>query len=366
MKFLRASGIHLAIACPPSALPDDMPISETSDAARLGTAAHDGQARQAQGQTVDVPALARLHDVDEGELSFLLGNGAMMLGRLHAPELADADVEMPLSVVLLFDLVGSVGLAGTLDYLWIKGRDAGCVDWKSGRKDADYRDQLMAYAVLVFGHYPTVDNITATVAWMRDAEEETYVITREDIPAWQDRLGNSLRTPDQYRPGEHCGFCPRKFGCPALLQRQRQMIAVFNPGLTQSQTIRELSPAHKIELYRQAAEVTRLAEYVKADIKADIAEHGPIESDTHVLRLTEENQRVIDPLKGWDALQGALTDNEMAKAVHVSISAAEEAVGKRAPRGMAAAAKRELGAALAAAGAVRMRAVTKVREMRKA
>ena len=160
---LRCSGLPLAFLCGGAVRPDDLGINETNTAATVGTAAHEGLARLVETGRVDwdaVPEIAKRHGVDEVELRVLLAQGAklwaVVKSSMPAPR---AEVELE----AVFEGDNPWRLTGHADILGRSGNTADVGDWKGGRLDSPYREQLIGYAALALLTDDTLEAATAAV-----------------------------------------------------------------------------------------------------------------------------------------------------------------------------------------------------------
>lgn len=356
MRTVRCSFAATLIACPPSGEPPAVVIDEKSEAGEMGTATHAVMTSITRGNPTPIADAAEEYGVDADELGGLVETGGRLFDGLRGPEGCESGAEDELSAE-----VCGVRLTGHRDYWWRLGERAGLVDWKTGRVNTDHRDQVMGYAALMFANLPTVRTIDVTIAWLRDGTIEPYVVTREDMPAWYERFAAALKNDGVYRPGEHCTFCPRRYECPALLQRQRGVLAVFDKG---ERTLANMTKAEQIDLYAMVARVARMAEAAKAEFRS-LLRDGPIVTDDAELSLAAEVHRSVDPLKGWEVLHDHFSPEEMGEIIKVSLSEAERIYSKASPRGEKVSDKRALVGRLDAVGAIRRVTSYKTKLVRK-
>lgn len=94
---IRASAMPLAMTCPGS-VRGELRIDEEGDAARIGTAVHEGLRPLVELGSVNwdgVPALARRFNVNESELRMLLGLGTQLWRKVE-PSFPEALTEVEL------------------------------------------------------------------------------------------------------------------------------------------------------------------------------------------------------------------------------------------------------------------------------
>jgi hypothetical protein len=360
----RASDAPIAFLCGGSVRPATLAVRERNDAADLGSAVHEVLRNLAESGSVnwaETALVAARWGVPEDDLRMLAG-AALKLWEQVGETFARAITEVPFR----YEGRGWV-LTGHADLLAEGDGVARLADWKSGRKDADYSQQMQAYGALALLDDPSLREVTVTILWIRDAAIENYTMTREKLHAWLARFEERVvRWDGTYRPGSHCHHCQRSHECAAghALAR-RDAAALLDTGLADALTVAQLEPAQKVELFRRATLAMQLGERVRAAIRGHIELHGDVECGPVRLTIEREERREIDTLKAWPVLEKAgLGDAELAACVDVRISKAEKIIAKRAGFGKGAAAVREFDAELTRAGAVQTKEVRKLVEKR--
>lgn len=359
---LRCSSLPLAFRCPGSVRKGTIAINDTSDAAELGTAAHEGLATLANTGRVDwdaVPKLARGHGFNEGELRGLLASSAK-LWALVKDSFPHPMTEVPLS----YEGKGFV-LTGHLDVLGRDETTAHVADWKGGRLDSDYREQLLGYAALaLLDYYTHLQSATASVLWVREGDVESYSLARADIPAWEDRLVKDVVEWDgTFRPGPHCAHCRRNHECAAANALVRRDVAAIADAdliarVEDEDALALMSPDQMVEILSKADIVAKYADRVRGAIRAHVIRNGDVVGCGKRLTLQHEERRHLDVVKAWPVLEERLDD--VSEVVAVSLTKASEIVAKAAGKGNGAKAVRELVAALEAAQAIETSQTTKL------
>lgn len=374
MISLRCSSLPIYMRCSQS-MQGTINVNEWFPETELGTAVHAALARYVAVMPVDVGAIARLYGVDEGDLGYLFAQGRKAWAEIMPPDDCPVNPEIPLRTSLHLAEPGpggatnlwDVDLTGTADVIVLRegGRVVEVTDWKSGRTDSDYRDQVLGYCVLALKNYPAAEVATARLVWLRGrgggADVEMYSLRRDELEMWEERLMAQVKT-EAYRPGGHCQYCPRKFECQARIDMSKASLAVL--GAEGHRSLQQLTGTEQIALYKKARDISRLAYQVIDEVKALVETTGAIEGIGVRLEMVEEQRRKLLPGLAWPVLQRLLTDEGLEQAVSVSITKAEDAVAKGAPRGQGAARKRELAAELEAAGAVQVDVAKKLTERR--
>jgi hypothetical protein len=353
---IRASSLPLVLTCP-GALGEGLRVDPVSESADTGTAAHDLLRSVAEGRGPDygrVPEVAAEYQADPDELRFLLSRGATMWRQLG---LGAALTEVPMSAEIAPGLV----LTGRPDAVVVAGRHATVLDWKAGFLDRSYREQMLGYAALILHDAPEVEDVTAIVAWLREGEVERHTLTREQLPAWSEGVASTvLGWSGTHHPGEHCGYCPRAHDCPARFARAKSDAGALL-GMSEPLDLSTASDADLMRLHAISGDAARLAESVRAALRALVAGGRAVTHDEHALVLAEESRRDVDALRAWPVLEEhGFEADDLAACVVVSASKAEKVVAAKAGKGRGAGAARALAEALDAAGAISRRSINKL------
>jgi hypothetical protein len=235
-------------------------------------------------------------------------------------------------------------------------------DWKGGRLDSDYREQLLGYLALGLIKYESALRGEACILWLRDGDGEPYSMDRAQLLEWMVRLENEIVNWDgTYRPGAHCQYCTRSHECSAANALMRRDTAVLLdkdlPGhLEDQETLREMiqrEPEQVVKLVEIARAAEKQAERVLAAVKAEVIRSGDVVGGGKRLTLQGRERRELDTVAAFDVIQSALEYDEMAQVIELSLSKAEEIVAEKAGKGHGAEARRELNKKLAAAGAIK-------------
>lgn len=356
---LRCSSLPLHFKCPGSARPAQVPINASNDAADVGTAGHDGLAGLVRTGQVDwdgIGELASKHGVDETELRVLLALG-LKLWLLVRESFPNASTEVAMKHQL-----GSVLLTGHADLLGSSGTVLRGLDWKLGRLDSDYREQLLGYCALGLLTTPAATRAEFGVGWVRECEYEPHTMDRLGLYDWLQRVENEIVQWDGvYHPGAHCQYCPRSHECSAANALARRDMAVLMdqdlPGrLEDAATMRELvrsQPDKVVALLEIARRAEKQANRVVAAIKSEVERDGPVIGADKRLELQRAEKRHLNVMQAFPVLQEEFPeDQDMAEVLSISLSKAETLVAKRAGKGNGAKAVRELGDKLAKAGAI--------------
>jgi hypothetical protein len=357
---LRCSSLPLHFKCPGSARPARVPVNATNDAADVGTAGHEGLAGLVRTGQLDLdtvaPALASKHAVDEAELRVLLALGAKLWNQVKG-SFPNASAEVALKHELSPSLVtGHVDVSGS------SGTTLRIADWKLGRLDSDYREQLLGYCALSLLATPSATKAEAGILWVREQEYEPHSMDKAGLYDWLLRVEHEIvRWDGVFRPGSHCQYCPRSHECPAANALARRDMAILMnedlPGQLEDQaTLREMvknDPDKVVALVEKMRFFEKLAERGIAAIKAEVMSQGDVLGTDKRLTLTRTEKRHLNVLQAFPLLQQeGFEDEDMAQVMSISLSKAETLVAKRAGKGNGAKAVRALDEKLAQAGAI--------------
>jgi hypothetical protein len=356
---LRASAMPEAFLCPGSVRPPELAVTDAGEPARVGSATHEALEQLVEGGEVpwaDLPAIATRWAIDVEELRMLCAI-AQKLWKQVGSRFPNALTE----VHLTHEIEPGLVLSGHLDLLATVGRRAEIGDWKTGRKDSNYRHQMMGYGTLALADDRDLDEVRGTVLWIRDQEIEPYTITRADAAAWLTQLRQRVIDWDgTYYPGEHCGFCRRFHECHAANALVRRDTAIIL-DVDVAGGLANMSAEQIVSLYRKASLVESTADRVRKAIKAHVVANGNVVSPDGVLTLQTEERRKLVPLAAWPVLEAnGFGDEDFAACVGLRVSKVEEVVAKRAGRGAGAGAVRALGEELQAADAIAVNEVKKL------
>jgi hypothetical protein len=367
MITLRASKAPLAFRCAGSLQPPKVAIDETSEPARLGTAAHVALRPRAEGGGVAWDALADMadaHEVDGDELRMLCAMATKLWPQL-APSFpgAQTEVEMRAGVGDSLTLTGHADLLSMVDHP--DGRAVHGGDWKTGRKDSDYSQQMRCYCAIALLSDSALVHATWTLIWLRSGEVESYTMARADLAQWLADTELALWNWDgTYRPGPWCDWCPRAHECEARTAMVRRDIAAFLGSTIMADA---MVPGAMVSMAGRARMVKKAAEAVLDLIKAHVDAHGDIVgADGVTLTITETPQRKLDVGRAWPVLEAAgFGDDDFVSTLTMSVGKIEKRIAQRAGKGNGAAAVRELERQLEAAGAVIMGTKRTLEEVRR-
>jgi hypothetical protein len=358
LTTIRCSSLPLAFLCGGS-VRGDLLIDSANAPADDGTAVHFGLARVVSG--MDAQAAHDLMMIEHpacntGEVTPLFWAGAKMWRQIKD--------WMP-SVQVEGEFVAG-GLSGHLDAGSTVAPSGVVLDWKSGRKDHDYKHQVFGYAWLMLHQRPELEQVTVHLAWLRTQEIESYTVTRARADEWYQELQSTvINWAGKYREGPHCEHCPRRASCPAITAMARSAVEMFAPGKVF--TLATCTGPELAEFFRRVKLLQGLLKDAESAARLEISGRGEVDDGAGgvIHFVSTAGNREIDPLKAWDVLTGRFSDAEMATIVDIGVGKMEKAIKAKAPKGKGAAAIRELSEALEAAGAVKREPGRQLRDERR-
>lgn len=343
---LRCSGLPLAFTCPGALRGSELRIDPHNDAADTGTATHEALQPLVEGRGLPWSRLSEIaakHGVKEDELRALCGVAQKLWNDVRASfpgALSEASVSAEIAPGLI--------LEGHLDGASFAPNAARGLDWKGGRKDRSYAQQLRGYCALLLKHATTVDEATLTALWIRTREAENYTMTRDELARWEGELRERVIEWDGvYHPGDHCTYCPRFHECQASREYLRSAVAVLADrdelGRIECE-VESFTPDQLIQLKKKCATVSAYVERTEAAIRKHVHLNGDVVGTEERITLETANERDIDPTLAWPILEGlGFKDDDFAKVMTMSAAKIEKVISARAPRG-------EKGTAIKAAG----------------
>lgn len=371
---LRGSAMPTAWKCAGSVRKGPLSINPINEAAETGTGAHKCFEGLVLNGAIDWEGINDACDElggDSEDVRFLCGKACKMWPKLRE-FFPSAMTEVAVDKDLPSLEIQGLKLTGHVDVISISGDVVRILDWKTGRKDANYSQQMKAYLTMVLLAFPQLSGGTATIAWVRDQEIQNYTMTQADAEAWLAELVERVVNWDgTYRPGTHCEYCPRNYDCPAanaIMRRDLAIMADVDVDALEHEgfaAIAAMPPDAAIELNRRASLVKNLATRAHDALKSYVQANGDIDGTDARLTLSVEPRRKVDPEKAWPVLeQMGFGDEDFASCIAMSITKLGSRVAEHAGKGQGAAAKRTLAEKLELAGAIEINEIVKLVEKR--
>ena len=367
VSLLRASAMPLAVKCPGSIRNTEIRINASNEAADAATAAHILSRQLPENGRIDFEQcdiVAAQCGCDADELRYLCACATKLWAKVkdsYPRALTEIAVDYPLEI-------SGLSITGTMDGIAIFGDYANLYDWKFGRLDTDYYEQMMAYASMVLKRFPHLTHVNITILWARTQEAETYTVTREAADEWMRKIEAEVVNWDgTYHPSEKCIHCPRYYECPAANSLTRACVASISNVDVDSiaEQIASMPADQLIQLRRQAKVVEHIAGVTNEAIRNLLLKRGEIVGSQAMLTLESQPRREAEPTKTWEAAEEAgLTWFEFTDAVKVSLTKLEKMIKEKAGKGFGAEAIRKFKAKLEQRGAVSFTDTLKVIERR--
>ena len=361
---IRCSALPAAFECPGSVQPVDVEIDPVSPPADQGSADHqvmrqivESDMRSLDG--IDLAQIAEFWAVDRDDLLVHAFMG-LKVWQLVRDRFPDPQAEVDLEARFEFGDGTVLELTGHLDALAVVHREAlaSLGDWKFGRVDRNYAQQLRGYQALTLYNYAGINIVHGFVGWMFDSEIEDYVMTRDQLWDWLDTVHDRLVHWDGVlHPGPQCGTCRRNHNCPALTAIARRDVLIFggpDMGERAAGGFKDIADGELISLYRRGRVISKLIESLDEAVKLRVEAAGGVlpDGDGRELRFITSERRRIDPLLAKFVLEQRLTPEEIAAATVLRPSLLDDAIAEKTPRGKKKDAIEELNEALRQAGAV--------------
>lgn len=236
------------------------------------------------------------------------------------------------------------------------------VDWFAGQQAPDKEQQGRGYGWLVTMATSRTQPVRFIEVNVPDASMRQWVWSRPDLESWAADFFYNLRRPPSFSVGSQCRWCPKYAVCPAHTALMRKAADV----LQIQGKVDALPREQKADLWAPLALLKAMVEAAQESIKADIIAHGPISLGMGYELISRiELRSEIEPLAAWPIISKQFTDAELATAMKIKKAVLESLASAHAAQGTKGNAKKQLMAALEAAGAVTHSTITKVVRARK-
>lgn len=227
---IRCSDLNMLWACPPAVLSRQgsgvKVKSQVGEATLVGRLVHSAIAKIIDGTFLDLTALVQNEGVSEDsmeEIEQLLGYFYTVRKELmpYLPQpRTEAVIEGPEMTVgqNRYQLTGTIDVCSP-----VSANKAVFIDWKTGRIDDAYNQQMNGYAWLlwtVMGR-PSEISITGIVVFLRHRYYRVMKWDAADLSSWEYDLRHNVLPGDStmaYSPGAYCTFCDLFTTCDARKQ----------------------------------------------------------------------------------------------------------------------------------------------------
>lgn len=344
---LRSSKMDAMFACPASVLCSDetlMRIEPWDDGpARLGRAIHEMAGQYSVHGEYSIDDAVVKHDLDESQreeavilMAFVRRQWGLLEPYFKTP-LPERSVIGPELTVggKTYQVTGTIDLVSPTE----KENGAIFLDWKSGRLDSGYREQMNCYAYLLWCHMgrPETCNIKGVVIPLRQQCRRVYEWNPGDLEAWEHELvHNVLPNADSFHVGKACTYCSLNVSCPA---RQRYSASIIHDVVD--------VPSDENRWHKAVEIMTQLTEHnkdtplvselindmlvrcrmlqgaidnAKALLKDAVQRVGPIPLDNSTqLALKEVQRKSLEPLETLQIARIYLSDNQIGQCMNIKL-----------------------------------------------
>lgn len=236
-----ASGMERLFNCPPSFEMEHLsPPEEESEDAASGTRIHAVLALEASTDTLNSDELETCDRCNEASMRVIQDwNGS---NGMVTPDHTLYEKRLGLTVFgAVFEVTPESDadfiFTGQADLILVKGSRALVIDYKTGRGEtpvAQDNPQLAALAVLVWQHFPAVQEVRVVIVqpWAGKPTIADYSTNALKLAkGWLlDALdAASKATPDDAKAGEWCKYCKAKAQCPAFRNAALAQVERLNP-----------------------------------------------------------------------------------------------------------------------------------------
>ena len=211
------------------------------------------------------------------------------------------------------------------------------LDWKTNRDEVfSYIDQLKGYALGLSGMEPK-EKYIGILVWLRDVDMDVFEFSHGEISRFREEIiDQATKYSRDYVVGDHCFFCPYKYGCKA----HSQMITTTAGALVGENfpDLDKLAPVLD-EKYEQIQAVAKACKLVLDRIKAHIIDNGDLEFPdpdrgvTKTLGIQTRSTRKIDTEKAYQYVIENFPEESIYNSMTFSLPKLQNAKADLAERG---------------------------------
>lgn len=330
--LLSASSAHRWLVCPPSAVVAAGYAETTSEFAAEGTLAHSVAETYATN--------AHLCKLPMGELESDKEIPQEM--RDHAQAYADYIAEQKKSdnaVVLLEQRVDFSPWVpngfGTCDCIIIQGDTLTIIDYKYGvgvEVDAKNNPQMKLYALGAlndFGFAYDVKKVEMHIFQPRINNISRDTLTTDELMTWAEKTVKPIaqkaaKGKGDYKPGEHCKFCPHAGRCRALTKTCTEYVETHSLRVA----VPVLAPHEVAEVLKMEPLISLWLKRIKDQALTTLLNGGEVPG--YKVVESRGTRAWADELKVSEALQAAgYSLEDITKTELLSPAAMEKALGKK-------------------------------------
>ena len=275
--------------CPQSRHKPEIEISNDSEPARLGSAAHKALATFLRDERPDFEQIRNdflLPDTNDLRFLFFTGKDAWdVLKEEYGTSVLCIERKIN-GVFGEIEFTGSADIIGESD----GGKTLDIIDWKTGRVERNYNPQLKLYGYM----YNVMNNMqyekirTFTVE-LREKEIDMQEYSVADLQEFITEV-EEVAYSDKYNIGSWCGFCPRSTECEARA-KSVQSLALAITG----NNMPALTPETIAKYYGKVKDIMSFCERFREEGAEIIAKSGPVPlEDGTILGLSTKKDSSID------------------------------------------------------------------------
>jgi hypothetical protein len=327
----------------------EVAIASGNKIADVGTAVHEAIAAHIVGNGNSPEDICAKFGVDHEDCGWMIRRGIA-----YYQSLIDAGYKMVSCEGEYRKAAGAIELTGHPDLVMMSPDGVPVIiDWKTGHRDASYRDQLCGYAYLMSDTYPTEVVKLVSVYLRLDVVDNTE-ITGAEVESFVDRLCGLVSEWEHkaFNPtSDNCIYCPLSGTCEGrrevITQAARSMMATMDQGGIKF----EITPATIGVLYEQSKMLKKVIEVFDDQLRQYIDIQGVVDLGGAKMYL-EDCERTSCVKFDGDILREYLGDDLGKLDLEISLKQAQDIAGDRAGRGQKGKVKAELKERMEKAGLI--------------
>jgi hypothetical protein len=246
-------------------------------------------------------------------------------------------------------------LTGHADAWAISDGELRVLDFKTGREDSDFGDQLRAYAWLLMEGFPESPQALAIVVRLREMTQDVYRWSRAELNAWYEGVVRDTADVERFRAGRHCSWCQRRVECVSRACHIAASAAALRilPSVPDREDLVSVDDDTLVALHDRIRNVEGACEAAREQLRGWVGFRGGsvTASDGRTLALVRQERREVNAAAAWEILTDRFGDKVL-DAAKLSKSAVERLAMDAAPRGTKGVAAKQLIEELDRQGAV--------------
>ena len=332
--ILSASSAARWLACPPSAVAAEAYKNEGTEFTREGTLAHEVAEAVARGTAPDV--LRGDYDKCAGACDTTL---EMIDCAAGYADYIQEQIKSDTATVLLEQRVDFSPWVpdgfGTADCIILQGNTMDVIDYKYGKGvavSAEDNPQMKLYGLGAYNDYGfacDIEKIRLHIYQPRLNNISVDELTVEELLTWAEQTvkptaEKAAKGKGDYRPGEHCRFCPHAGRCKALTKTCTEYVTAH--GMRASVPV--LAPWEVAEVLRMEPLVSLWLKRVKDQALTTLLNGGEVPG--YKVVAGRGSRAWADDLEVAAELEKAgYRRDEITKTEVLSVAAMEKALGKK-------------------------------------